>query len=137
MGRDDYGFYGEDDGAVAQEIKGITGDVTNYTYTGVSYPCVIFKEGFKCPKHKMTVISHMVKPPTRHKGLDINKPREAVEDTSVGLYFAQKGELFKMGALNGLQIGAFLDLVGTDSVKGFYDESTPLTDDHLYALCTV
>lgn len=135
--KDDCSFYEGEEDAKGKDIEGITGDVTNYTYTNVTYPCVIFKEGFRCPKHKMTVISHMVKPPMRRRGIELGTIQNPTEDTSVSLYFSQKGEVFKMGALNGMQIGAFLDLVGTDSVNGYYDESTPLNDDHLYALCTV
>ena len=136
---EDYGFYGEEENSAKGEIEGITGNVTDYTYTGLKYPCVIFKDGFKCPKHQMTVISHMINPPTRRKGLSQKPVDPSASDleSNVGLYATQQGELFKLGELKGLQMGAFLDLVGTQSVSGFYDSNTRLEEDHLYALCTV
>lgn len=127
----DFGFYEDaEENQSEKEVEGITNKVTGFAYTGLSYPCVIFRDGFSCPKHKMTVISHMVKPPV-HKSV-----RENTSEDSVGLYFKQNSELYKMGALKGMQMGAFLDLVGTESVEGFYDEVTPLSGDHLYALCS-
>lgn len=122
--REDFDFYEDNVENESVEIEGITGNVTSYTFTGVSYPCIIFKEDFSCPKHKLTVVSNMVK-----SGSNLIK--------DISLYFLQKGELFKIGSLSGLQVGAFLDLVGVENVNGFYDSSTQLVKDKLYTLCTV
>lgn len=108
---------------VGTEREGITGKVTSYTFTGVAYPCVIFKEDFKCPKHKMEVVSNMVK-----------SGNLSMKDIALYIIGAG-GALFKIGALSGLQVGAFLDLIGVDTVDGFYDKSTPLKGDRLYTLC--
>ena len=122
--KDEFDFYEEAEQEEKTEIEGITGSVTSYTFTGVSYPCIIFKEEFSCPKHKLTVVSNMVK-----SGNNMLK--------DISLYFLQKGDLFKIGSLSGLQVGAFLDLVGVGNVDGFFDANTQLSNDRLYTLCTV
>ena len=121
---EDFGFYGEDgDSEVKQEIHGISGQVTDFTYTNISYPCIIFREGFTCPKHQMQVISNMVK--------TVNDVKD------ISLYFIDKGELFKMGMLSGLQVSSFLEIIGTEKVFGYYDKDTKLENSKLYTLCMV
>lgn len=122
---EDFNFYNEEDfGEKSVEMQGITGKVTPYTFTGVTYPCVLFKEDFNCPRHKLTVISNMVK-----SGGKLNK--------DISIYFLQKGDVFKIGSLSGFQINAFIDLVGKENLTGFYDKDTQLSGDKLYTLNTV
>ena len=110
--REDFNFYGNEDEEHTEEVKGITDNVTSFTHTGLSYPCLIFKEGFTCPKHKLKVISNMVK--------TVNDAKD------VCLYFLNNNEVFKMGELSGLQINSFLEIVGEEGVFGYYDEKTKL-----------
>lgn len=117
-------FYGEGTDEQSEvKVKGITGDVTDFTYTGLEYPCIVFNDDFKCPKHQLNVISNMV--------------NSSVGFKDISLYFVNKGELFKIGAINGMQVNAFLDIVGISNVKGFFDKLTKLEDSMLYTLCTV
>lgn len=122
--KEDFGFYGEV-GEVQQEQieKGISDKVTEFTYSNLDYPCIVFREDFSCPKHKLRAVSNMVKA----KG--VNK--------DINLYFTDKGELFKMGMLSGLQINPFLEIMGCDSVIGFYDAETKLEGGLLYTLYTI
>ena len=120
----DFGFYGEsNDDYEEKEIQGITGDVTSFTFVNLEYPCIIFNEGFTCPKHQLTVIGNMV------------KSTNALKDIS--LYFLNGGELFKIGMIGGIQVNAFLEIVGTDNVTGYFDKDTKLENSLLYSLCTV
>ena len=120
---EDFEFYGEgSDEATKKVVKGITDNVSSYTFTEMSYPCIIFKEGFTCPKHQLKVVSNMVKS---------NSP-----DKDINLYFVNKGELFKMGMLSGIQVNAFLEVIGFDRLFGFLDREVKLEDDRLYTLCT-
>ena len=122
MGDSDFGFYGEGyDENTDSEIKGITDTVTDFVYTGLNYPNIIIKEGFTCPKHKMQVLSRMVKSSSR-------------EIKDVNLYFVQGGELYKMGMLSKGQVMAFLDMVGIDMLDAFLDEKTKLEGDRIYVL---
>ena len=121
---DDFDFYGEEaEEESVEDIHGITDKVTEFTYTSLEYPCLIFSEGFTCPQHQMKVISNMVKTNTVDK------------DTS--LYFSNNGTLFKIGMLSGEQIEPLLELVGVDNLVGYFDASTRLVGDRLYTLCVL
>lgn len=116
-------FYGGDDEEVSVDVKGVSDNVSSYTYTNLNYPCILFKEGFTCPKHQLTVISNMV----NSKGVD----------KDISLYFNKEGDLYKIGSISGKQVSAFLEIVGTDVVYGYFDKETKLVDDRLYTLCTI
>ena len=121
---EDFGFYGSDaEERTETVIKGITDRVTGFSYSSISYPCLVLKEDFKCPKHQIKVISNMVKNTC------------GVKDVS--LYFLKNNELFKMGSISGLQVGFLLDMVGVGQVFGYFSSSTKLEGDALYTLCTV
>jgi hypothetical protein len=103
-------------------IPGVTDNVVNYTYTGMSFPCIILKEGFKCQEHKMIVLSKMVK-------------MSSMEVKDINLYFSNNGELFKIGMLSGMQVKPFLSIVGIDNIDAFYDNGLKLEGDKVYVLC--
>ena len=115
-------FYGRESEEVISEIKGVTDEVVNYTYTNLSYPCIMINEDFTCPEHQMIVISKMVKMSSR-------------EDKDIALYFNIKGELYKVGMLSGYQIKALIDIVGIENLKAFYSEGKLLEGDKVYVLC--
>lgn len=119
----DFDFYGDGtDESEVKDIHGITDTVTEYSYSNLQYPCIIFVEGFKCPKHKMQVLSNMIK----SKGI--------IKD--IALYFKQSNGVYKIGEIGGIQVNSLLDCIGVDSLLGFYDESTELIGSKLYALCS-
>ena len=119
---DDFGFYGEeDDNPEVEDLHGMTDKVSEFTFTNLEYPCIVFKEGFTCKNHKWRIIANMV------KAIDSSK------DTA--LYYRDNGGLVKMGMLSGRQIESFLDLVGLENVSAFYDENTTLTGGKIYSLC--
>lgn len=121
--QEDFNFYGaEAELEETKEVKGITDDVTGFTYTNVQYPCIVFKEDFKCPKHQLKIISNMV---------------NTVKDKKdISLYFLNGSDLYKLGELSGLQVSAFLEMLGCDAVYGYYDADTKLEGSMLYALCS-
>lgn len=116
---DDY-----DENSNAKEIQGITDTVTDYTYTKLSYPCIILKKGTKLEKHKVQVISNMVKSST--VGL--------VKD--IAIYF-DNDDLYKLGLISGLQVSPLIEIVGLDSLVAYADKDTQLTGSMIYALCTI
>ena len=119
-------YDGYDEDREVKEIKGITDKVTDYTFTDISFPCVIFKSGLRLEKHKVKVISNMVKSSTGSLGKDIT------------LYFAKDdSQLYKMGMLSGIQISSLIEIVGLDNLDAFYDKSTKLTGSLIYTLCTI
>lgn len=121
---DEFNFYGEGTDDVKEtKIKGITGDVTDFTYTNVSFPCLLFNDDFSCPKHKLTVIQNMV--------------NSTVGTKDISIYFRDKGDLYKIGMIDGLQVSAFLEVVGEENVTGYFDEKTKLTNSMLYTLCSI
>lgn len=117
----DFEFYGEEyNEEQVDDIKGITDKVTSYTYTGMDYPCMVIKESFVCPKHRMLVIKNMVK-----KG-------EVEKDIS--LYYAQGTDLFKLGMLSSSQVKVFIEMVGVDNLEGYLSEKEGISGDMLYIL---
>ena len=120
---EDFEFYGEGtDETPVQDVKGITDKVTDYTYTNLNYPCIMLKEGFTCPKHKMKVISNMVK--------------TSNNDKDISLYFTDDGELYRIGMLSGLQLSSFIEIVGLENIVGFFEDGTRLVGSKIYTLCT-
>lgn len=116
-------FYGEDESETDADVRGISGNVSSYTYTNLNYPCIIFKKGFSCPKHQLLVISNMVK--------------SSGVDKDISLYFSKEDDLYKIGTIGGKQVSAFLEIVGTESVYGYFNKDIKLEDDRLYTLCTI
>lgn len=123
MPDDVYNGYSED--GEVKEIKGITDTVTDYTYTGLSYPCIVFKQGFKLERHKVQVISNMVKSNT----VDIKK--------DISLYFSNKDQLYKLGEISGVQVSPLIDIAGRDNLIAFLDADTELNDSLIYTLCSI
>ena len=125
----DFGFYGEEnDETKVKEVKGITDKVTEYVYTNLSDPCIIFKKGFSCPKHQMKVLSNMVK----SQGV----PKD------ITLYFEKdmgtaESEIYKLGMISGLQVDSLLSIFDLEKLVGFYDENTVLEGSKLYVLCSI
>lgn len=115
-------FYDSEEEEVNVDIPGITDKVVNYTYTGMKYPCIILKSGFKCPEHKMLVLSKMVK-------------MGSAETKDISLYFAEGSDLYKIGMLSGMQDKPFLDVVGVENIMAFYDNGMELLGDKVYVLC--
>ena len=124
MYEDDNIYEGYSENSEAKEIKGITDTVTDYTYTGLTYPCIIFKRGIKLEKHKVQVISNMVKSSTTGLLKDIS------------LYF-DNDELYKLGMISGVQVSPLIEIVGVENLVAFVDENTKLDASLIYTLCTV
>ena len=106
------------------EIEGITDKVTDLSYTNLQYPAIIFKEGFKLPKHQVAVISNMVKSAMGNASKDIS------------LYFQNEGDLYRVGMLTGQQIMHLLNIVPRDQIDAFYDDGSKLNGDKIYCLCS-
>lgn len=121
---EDFGFYGsEAEEGVVKDIKGITDKVTEYTYTKLEYPCIVFRDGVSYKKHQWRILSSMVK--------------ASATDKDTALYFPDSSGLVKMGMLSGRQIESFLDLVGMENVYAYYSEGVRLEGSKLYSLCVM
>ena len=107
-----------------EELEGITDKVTDLSFTNLSYPAIIFKEGMKMPKHKVIAISNMVKSALGNATKDIT------------LYFQNGGELYKMGMLSGQQIMSLLEIVPRDQWLAYYNDGSLLVDGKIYVLCS-
>lgn len=121
MNDEDFGFYNEGETTI-KEKEGITDNVTPYTYTKLEYPCVVLRDGFTCAKHQIKVVSNMV------KAKSLNK--------DIGVYFRDKGDMYRIGNICGMQLESFIDVLGRENVIGFYDDGTELVGDMIYCLCT-
>lgn len=119
-----YEGYSEDEIEV-KEIEGITDTVTDYTFVGLTYPCIVFKEGFTLEKHKVQVISNMV-----------NSISKGVKD-DIAIYFNNNGDLYKLGEINGLQVSSLIDIVGRDNLMAFMDKGEELNGSLIYTLCSI
>lgn len=109
-----------------EHIKGITDVVTNYTYTNMLYPCIVFKKGFKLEKHKVNVILNMIK----------MNARGITKDISL-YYYKKDGSMMKMGNIGGIQVMPLLDIVNRSSLEAYLDKDTELKDGLIYTLCSI
>lgn len=126
MGNNDFDVY---DGIDAEEVEeynedihGITDIVTDYTFANISFPCIMFKDGFKLEKHKINVIVNMVK--------------SVSKDKDITLYFRNNGELTKIGAINGYQLSSLIDIAGRTNLTAYLAAEEELTDSLIYTLCS-
>ena len=116
---EDFDFYDDVDENV-DDIKGLTDEVTEFTYTDLSYPCLVFCEGFQLASHKWRVLSNMVK--------------SEAPDKDISLYFMENGDMLRIGSISGRQVDAVLDLIDTANVVGYMSEGVELRGDLLYTL---
>ncbi|MGV3076439.1 hypothetical protein ACEE21_15275 [Clostridium baratii] len=119
---DDFNFYGDgsNEDEVVREVKGLTDTVSKFVYSDMSFPCICLKEDIKLPKHKWLIISKLVK--------------QGSEGKNISVYMIRGGELFKAGSLSGLQIKAFIDIIGIENLFGYYNKDKELKGDRLYVL---
>ena len=104
------------------DIEGITDSVTSFVFKNIEYPCVVLNDDFVCPKHKLEALSRMVKMSDR-------------EIKDIALYMKDGDDLYKLGALSGIQMKAFYQIIGTENVTVFYEEGKELVGDKKYVLC--
>lgn len=118
---EDFGFYGEEEEEeVIKDIKGVTDEVSKFVFTNVEYPFVCLKADIALPQYKWLIISKLVK--------------QGVASKNISFYMLRGGELFKAGALSGVQIKSFIDIVGIDNLFGYHNENIRLEGDRLYVL---
>ena len=119
-------FYDDySEGSEVKEIKGITDTVTDYTYTGLSYPCVMMKEGIQLERHKIQVVSNIVK----------SNAAGVVKD--IALYFNNNDQIYKLGNIAGNQVSSLIDIIGRNKLTAFLSEGKELKGSLIYTLCTV
>ena len=124
MAEEDFGFYGEEaEEDNVEEIQGITENVSEFTYSSLEYPCIMFKEGFSLKNHKWKVLSNMVK--------------SEAPDKDISLYFMEDGDMLRIGSISGRQVDAVLDLIDTANVVGYMSEGVELRGDLLYTLAVI
>lgn len=118
-----YENYDEDE--QIPEIQGITDKVTDYTYAKLLFPCIVLKDGIKLEKHKVMVLSNMVKSDTLGYEKDIS------------LYLSNGSELYKLGMVGGIQVSPLIDIVGVDNIVAYLSKEKQLLGSMIYSLCTV
>ena len=117
----DFDFYGDSaNEEVVKDIRGITDEVSKYVYSNLSYPCIVLRENISFPKYKWVAISKLVKQGDASK--------------NISFYILRNNEILKAGSLSGLQIKAFIDIVGLDNLFGYYNKDKVLEGDKLYVL---
>lgn len=119
----DFNFYGEEDEADevnSEDIKGITDEVSQYIYSDMAYPCFCLKKDIKLPRHKWSIISKLVKQTTK--------------DKNIAVYMIRGNEMFKVGSLAGVQVKAFISIVGIENMFGYFSRDVKLEGDRLYVL---
>lgn len=118
---EDFGFYGsEAELEEVKDIKGITDEVSKYVYTDMDFPCICLKGDINLPMHKWKVISKLVK--------------EGSANKNITFYIIKGNELFRAGALAGIQVMPFIDIVGLENLEGFHNKEIKLEGDRLYVL---
>lgn len=119
---EEFDFYeGNEEGKEeVRDVKGLTDTVSKYVYNNMEFPCICLKEDIKLPKHKWVIISKLVK--------------QGSSDKNISIYMLRGGEMFKAGSLSGLQVKAFIDIIGLDNLFGYFNKDKELIGDRLYVL---
>lgn len=119
---DDFNFYGGDESeeSIVKDVKGLTDTVSKFVYSDMVFPCICLNEDIKLPKHKWLIISKLVK--------------QGSEDKNIAVYLIRNGELYRAGSLSGVQIKAFIDILGIENLFGYYNKDKRLDGDRLYVL---
>lgn len=104
---------------------GLTGEVSSFGSSSMSYPCVILEEGFERVKHVMDTLQGFLQP---MKGL----PK------TVEVYAGVNEELLSIGGLTKGQVKPFLSLLEKDGewgdMKFFLNGDLELEGDMIYVL---
>lgn len=129
--REEFNFYEESntrdtantgyDEVEVRDIKGVTDSVSEYVFVDMEYPNVCLKADLVLPKHKWEVISKL-----SQIGGNVDK--------NISLYIVRNDELYKIGALSGVQIKSFLDIVGIENIVGHHKDGRELVGSKLYVL---
>lgn len=119
---EDFGFYGEEaEKEEVRDIKGVTDEVSKFVYTDMKFPCICLNADIKLPKHKWLIISKLVK-------------QGGSSEKDISVYMIRDGELYKAGALSGIQIKSFIDIIGLENMFGYQNKKIKLLGDKLYVL---
>lgn len=119
----DFSMYEGYSGESTHGIKGVTDEVTRYTFTDRKYPYILVKDMTVLPRHKLDLIKNMVS-----SGVMANK--------DVHVYIKMSDGVYSIGMLSGMQVEHFIDAVGEDNLVGAFDGSTELSGSLLYTLCS-
>ena len=120
---EDFEFYEGSTGEVNSDLKGVTGEVTRYTFTDKKYPFLLVKDMKILPKHKLDLIKNMVSSGTMNK-------------KDVHVYINMSDGVYSIGMLSGFQVEHFIDAVGEENLVGAFDEANELSGSMLYTLCS-
>ena len=110
------------------EQKGLTGNVSRYTLTKMSYPCYILCSSDEKPiqLHSIEVLKKML--PTS----EIYD--ESIANSLISIYFNQGGRTAKVGCIQPSQVKTFLKLFEDCDVDCFLDKDTQLKGMYMYVL---
>jgi len=102
--------------------------VSKHVSMHMEYPCLVVKNTAEHPIRKYMLEVHKVMN-SRPIGFD-----EASSGLLIHLYINQDSKLLKFGTIQPAQVKSFLRLFDGVETKGYYDETTLLEGDMLYAL---
>lgn len=104
-------------------VEGVTDSISQYAFTDIQYPCIMFNKGFHTEKHKFQVLQNMLS--------------NSQVESDITVYFTNsKGEILKVGKVSGYQLSFLLDIVGRENVTGYYADGSVLDGGLIYTLCT-
>lgn len=104
-------------------VEGVTDSISQYAFTDIQYPCIMFKKGFHTEKHKFQVLQNM-----------LSNPRP---ESDISVYFINSdGDVLKVGRVSGYQLSFLVDIVGRDNITGYYEDGNELEGSLIYTLCT-
>lgn len=120
---DDTGAYGEDpEDYKMPEIKGITDEVSGYTYSKMNFPAIFIKSDMHLSAAGFKVLRAMIS-------------STSVADRNIFIYNESSKGVFLIGRISALQVMNFYDLVGQDNIRVFLSSTKELLGDLKYVLC--
>lgn len=117
----DYNEFNDDlDDDKVEGIRGITDEVSKFSYVDMDFPFICLQGNIQMPKHKWIIVSKLVKQVSSDKG--------------ISFYIQRGGNIYKAGSLARSQVKALIDIVGLENLFGFYSKDKKLEGDRLYVL---
>ena len=95
--------------------------VERYSSTTLSYPCFILDSRTEFPKHVISALSRMIESSLSLENL-------------IKIYIRNGEELLSLGGISSVQVKATIDLLGRESIEGYFSKDYPLSGDLIYVL---
>lgn len=132
----------EVDYEIESSKKGITGQVTSYSYTTREYPYILLENLTSASKSKLIALRGIITPPATSEYIsrvtDGNTHLSNPDDKRYHIYTELKGDVYEMGTVTSSRLSSVIDSIGLSNIsKVVLDKDTVIMGDMIYSLIPV